>query len=60
MVTVVRGLPVDGNDLAGLLTQLKTACGAGGTLKDDEIEVQGKHLKRVRQALSQIGYRVKG
>ena len=59
-VTVVRGLPADGNDLASLLTQLKNACGAGGTLKDDAIEIQGKHLERVRQTLSQIGYGVKG
>ena len=32
VVTVVRGLPAEGNDLPALLTQLKTACGAGGTL----------------------------
>ncbi len=60
VVTVVRGLPADGNDLAGLLTQLKNACGAGGTLKDDAIEVQGRHLDRVRETLERIGYRVKG
>ncbi|MFV1964676.1 MAG: translation initiation factor [Pirellulaceae bacterium] len=60
VVTVVRGLPAVGNDLCELLTQLKTACGAGGALKEDSIEIQGKHLKRVRDALARIGYRVKG
>ncbi len=58
VVTVVRGLPSAGNDLPELLTQLKTACGAGGALKEDSLEIQGKHLERVRDALAKIGYRV--
>ncbi|HVX62338.1 MAG TPA: translation initiation factor [Pirellulales bacterium] len=60
LATVVRGLPAEGNDLAGLLTQLKNACGAGGTVKDETIELQGRHLERVREVLRQIGYRVSG
>jgi translation initiation factor 1 len=60
MVTVVRGLPAEGNDLPELLTRLKDTCGAGGTRKGEELEVQGKHLERVRQLLESIGYRVKG
>lgn len=59
-VTVVRGLPAEGNDLPGLLKQLKTTCGAGGTLKDDVMEIQGDHRDRIRELLTQIGYRVKG
>jgi translation initiation factor 1 len=58
VVTVVRGLPAEGNDLPELLTQLKTACGAGGTLKEDVLEIQGKHLERVRNVLGSMGYRV--
>lgn len=60
VVTVVRGLPGEGNDLPGLLTELKTTCGAGGTLKDDVIEIQGKHLDRIRGHLDKLGYRTKG
>jgi translation initiation factor 1 len=59
-VTVVKGLSPAGNDLADLLTQLKTACGAGGTIKDDSLEIQGEHLDRVRTLLSTIGYKTKG
>jgi translation initiation factor 1 len=59
VVTVVRGLPADGNDLTGLLSQLKTHCGAGGTLKEDTLEIQGEHLDRIRDRLLEIGYRVK-
>ncbi len=60
MVTVVRGLSAAGNDLPALLTQLKTTCGAGGTVKEDLLEVQGDHLDQVRGVLTGLGYRVKG
>ena len=59
-VTVVRGLSAAGSDLAGLLTKLKSACGAGGTLKDEELEIQGNNLDRVRAELTKSGYRTKG
>lgn len=59
-VTVVRGLPAAGNDLPDLLTRLKTSCGAGGTIKDDSLEIQGNHAERIRQTLQQMGYRVRG
>ena len=60
LVTVVRGLAADDNDLAELLTHLKSSCGAGGTLKEDALEIQGSQLDRVREALVARGYRVKG
>ncbi len=60
IVTVVRGLPAEGNDLPALLAELKTACGAGGTIKDDALEIQGKHLDRIREHLTQLGYRTQG
>lgn len=60
VVTVVRGLPATGNDLPELLTRLKSSCGAGGTLKEEELEIQGNNLDRVRAELKKIGYRTKG
>jgi translation initiation factor 1 len=60
VVTVVRGLLADENDLPALLGRLKAACGAGGTPKDDELEIQGDHLERLRGLLGEIGYRVRG
>lgn len=59
-VTVIRGLAAGDNDLPALLTRLKTACGAGGTLSDDGLEIQGEQLDRVRAVLGELGYRVKG
>jgi translation initiation factor 1 len=59
VVTVVRGLPPQENDLPALLIRLKAACGAGGTLKDDGLEIQGGHLDRVRELLTEAGYRIR-
>ena len=60
IVTVVRGLPQVGNDLPALLAELKTACGAGGTLKEEVLEIQGDHAARICERLAAIGYRVRG
>ena len=58
-VTLVRGLPLDATALAALGTQLKAACGSGGTVKDGVVEVQGDHVERVMALLAAQGYRVK-
>ena len=60
LVTIIRGLSAKGNDLSPLLGKLKKACGAGGTLKDELLEIQGDHLERVRSLLKELGYRVQG
>ena len=60
LVTVIQGLPGEGNDLPALLAALKNLCGAGGTLKEDVLEIQGQHLDRIRGHLAQLGYRTKG
>jgi translation initiation factor 1 len=59
VVTVIRGLAPTDNDLPALLTELKNACGAGGTVRDDSLEIQGDQLQRAKEALSAIGYKVK-
>jgi translation initiation factor 1 len=58
-VTLVRGLPLAGDELAALGKQLRSACGSGGTLKDGVIEVQGDHVERVLALLQQQGFKVK-
>jgi translation initiation factor 1 len=58
-MTVIRGLSAADSDLPALLTRLKNACGAGGTITEDVLEVQGAHLDRVRSELQKIGYRVR-
>jgi translation initiation factor 1 len=58
-VTLVRGVPLQGEALAALGKRLRAACGAGGTLKDGVLEVQGEHRDRVVELLLKEGFRVK-
>jgi translation initiation factor 1 len=58
-VTLVKGLALGGDALAALGKQLRTACGAGGTVKDGVIEVQGDHCDQVMAALEKQGHRAK-
>jgi translation initiation factor 1 len=59
LMTFIRGLAPNTNDLPDLLTQLKNACGAGGTFKEDTLEIQGDQRDRVSETLKKIGYKVK-
>jgi translation initiation factor 1 len=59
LVTVVWGLRPSETDLADLLSKLKSACGSGGSLQEEQIELQGDHLNRVQEQLRKIGYKVR-
>ncbi len=54
-VTLVRGLGLEAEALAALAKRLRTACGAGGTVKDGVVEVQGDHCDTVIAALVKEG-----
>jgi len=58
-VTLVKGLALDAAALAQLGKALRTACGAGGTVKDGVIEVQGDHCDLLMTMLSEQGHRPK-
>lgn len=58
-VTLVRGVPLGEEPLAKLAKELRTACGAGGTVKDGVIEVQGDHADRLVELLKARGHNVK-
>ncbi len=45
--------------LAGLVKQLKTQCGTGGTVKDNEIEIQGDHKQKILEIMTTLGYKAK-
>jgi translation initiation factor 1 len=59
MVTTVSDLELTNADLEALCTRLKRACGAGGTVKDGVIEVQGDQREKVKRELAGLGYGVK-
>lgn len=58
-VTVIGGLQHDPATFEALLKRLKQQCGAGGTYKDGELEIQGDHRERVAAALATMGYKIK-
>lgn len=57
VVTLVANLDPVGNDLPALATLLKAKCGAGGTVKDDRVELQGDHLAGAEEVLRGLGYK---
>jgi translation initiation factor 1 len=59
-VTVIDGLPQNRDFLRQLATELKKACGAGGTAGDGAVEIQGDRRERLRPLLAAKGYTVKG
>jgi translation initiation factor 1 len=56
---VISGLRHDPATFEKLLKTLKQQCGAGGTLKDGELEIQGDHRERIAVALAAMGYKTK-
>jgi translation initiation factor 1 len=59
-VTVVDGLPRNTAFLKELSQALKRACGAGGSVFETGVEVQGDMRVRVREVLLKKGFVVKG
>ena len=55
LATLVSGLPGPERQLTALLKELKTACGAGGTVKDGVLELQGDHRDKVEAVLRARG-----
>jgi translation initiation factor 1 len=58
-VTVITGVPLRANELAGLASTLKKKCATGGTVRDGVIEIQGDHRDKVVAELTSLGYKVK-
>lgn len=58
-VTEITGFQHSHSTLTKLLKQLKSKCGAGGTLKDNVIEIQGDRRQQLLTLLTEAGYKVK-
>ncbi|QLH75348.1 MAG: stress response translation initiation inhibitor YciH [Methanomassiliicoccales archaeon] len=57
IVTVVEGIDSNDIDLDDLAKKLKSKCAAGGTAKDNKIELQGDHKKKVKEFLEEMGFK---
>lgn len=58
-VTLVKNLSLSPKDMKFLAKKLKSICGSGGTVKDNQIEIQGEHREKIAEALKKMGYKVK-
>jgi len=56
MMTIVDGLNPHDLDLDSLISNLKSICACGGTIKEGRIELQGDHRKKVKKALDKLGF----
>ena len=59
-VTVVYDLPQNQVFLKDLASELKRACGTGGAVAENSIEIQGDLRDRIRDVLQKKGWTVKG
>ncbi len=57
-VTIVSGLQHNPDTMEDIARLLKQYCGAGGTVKDRNIEIQGNQRDRVKEKLRLLNYRV--
>ena len=56
-ITTVLGLVGRPDQVAALASELRAACGAGGTVRDGVIELQGDQVDRVKAALAERGFK---
>ena len=58
-VTIISGFQEKPETLATLAKQLKAQCGTGGTVKENEIEIQGEHKQKLLEIITKLGYKAK-
>lgn len=58
-VMVISGLGLEPAELKKLASKLKKACGTGGSVVDETIEIQGDNKEKVKTELEKSGFKVK-
>ena len=56
MMTIIDGINPHDLDMDGLISNLKSTCACGGTIKDGKIELQGDHRTKVKEKLEKMGF----
>ena len=58
MMTIVDGINPHDLDIESLISNLKSTCACGGTIKDGKIELQGDHRTKVKESLEKMGFMI--
>src|SRR5688572_13171935 len=58
-VSTISGVPLGSPLIEKLAKELKQRCGAGGSVKDGVIEIQGDHVDSLLEELKRRGYQAK-
>lgn len=58
-VTIIKGFEGEKTELKTLAKHLKNAVGAGGTIKNGEIIIQGNYRDKLMTILQEMGHKVK-
>jgi len=56
LMTIIEGIESNNIDLKDLTKKLKNKFACGGTFKEGMIELQGDHVKRVKEELIKLGF----
>ncbi len=57
-VTIIQGIQHNPQVIDDLATMLKRFCGAGGTVKGKDIEIQGDHRQKIISKMKELGYEI--
>jgi len=60
VVTLIAGFTRRAEELEDLSSRLKKACGTGGTVRGQVLEIQGDARVRLRAILQKEGFEVRG
>ncbi len=59
IITLITGLRLDDLQSKSLLKELKASVGTGGTLKGEDLELQGDQVTKTLEILNRKGYQAK-
>ena len=57
LTTIIEGIDPKAIDFKALTKYLKSKIACGGTFKENRIELQGDHRKRIKQLLVEYGFK---